>query len=166
MTGIIKRPAVLATILLTSSGLIPLVGGILQTAGTVGAQPQAVHPGSGFSTGYGQRSRVWDGGLWGFLSSVSGTDVTAVGRIGLRIVAITPACPLAALPASRRVARCRFRQRRGSGCLVHGLRNLFGMLVGLVPFIDVTAGLVGFLRGLGVIAPYALVTIAIGLFGS
>ena len=39
------------------------------------------------------------------------------------------------------------------------------MLVGLVPFIDVSAGLVGFLRGLGVIAPYALGVIGVGLFG-
>jgi len=38
------------------------------------------------------------------------------------------------------------------------------MLVGLVPFIDVTAGLVGFLRGLGMIAPYALGVIGVGLF--
>ena len=169
MTGIIRRPAVLATILLTSSGLIPLVEEFFKPLGMWVLSRKQLTPAQGFNLGMVSGAAFGLVESLGFLSSVSGTDwvLTAVGRVGSGLLHIT--CSglvgwgLAEAWRNRRYGRLALSY--AAAVFLHGLWNLFGMLVGLVPFIDVTAGLVGFLRGLGVIAPYALVTIALGLVG-
>jgi len=169
LTPILRRPAVLATILLTASGLVPLVEEFFKPLGMWALGRKQLTPAQGFNLGMVSGAAFALLESLGYLSAVSGTDWvwTAAGRVGSGLLHIT--CSglvgwgLAEAWRNRRYGRLALGY--AAAVILHGLWNLFGMLVGLVPFIDVSAGLVGFLRGLGVIAPYALGVIGVGLFG-
>ena len=165
---ILRRPAVLATILMMASGLVPLVEELFKPLGMWALSKKKLTPAQGFNLGMVSGAAFAFLESLGYLSGVSGTDwvLTAAGRVGSALLHIT--CSglvgwgLAEAWTNRRYGRLALGY--AAAVMFHGLWNLFGILVGLVPFIDVTAGLVGFLRGLGVIAPYALGVIGVGLF--
>lgn len=169
LTPILRKPAVLATILLTTSGLVPLVEELFKPLGMWALSRKKLTPAQGFNLGMVSGAAFALLESLGYLAGVTGVDWvwTAGGRVGSALLHIT--CSglvgwgLAEAWSRRRFARLALAY--AAAVAFHGLWNLFGILVGLVPFIDVTAGLAGFLRGLGVIAPYALVVTALGLLG-
>ena len=168
LTPILRRPAVLATILILASGLVPLVEELFKPLGMWALGRKKLTPAQGFSLGMVSGAAFAFLESLGYLSGVSGTDwvLTAAGRVGSALLHITGSglvgWGLAEAWSNRRFGRLALGY--GAAVVLHGLWNLFGILVGLVPFIDVTAGLVGLLRGLGVIAPYALGLIGVGMF--
>jgi hypothetical protein len=168
MSRIIRQPAVLVTILLTASGLIPLVEEFFKPLGLWTLSRKQLTPAQGFNLGMVSGAAFALVESLGFLSGVSGPDWvwTAAGRVGSGLLHITCSGLVGwgLAEAWRNKHFGRLALAYASAVALHGLWNLFGMLSGLVPFIDVTAGLVGILRFLGTIAPYALGVIGVGLF--
>ena len=164
---ILRRPAVLVTIILTASGLVPLVEELFKPLGMWALSRKRLTPAQGFNLGMVSGAAFALIESLGFLAGVSGPDWvwTVIGRVGSGLLHITASglvgWGLAEAWTNKRYGRLALSYLAAVG--LHGLWNLFGLMVGLVPFIDVTAGLVGFLRGLGVIAPYALVVIGGGM---
>lgn len=157
---LLQKPAVLFTILMVSSGLVPLLEEFFKPLGMWALSNKKLSPAQGFNLGMISGAAFALLESLGYLAAPAGSDtpLMAMARVGSGLLHVT-CSGLVGWGLAEAWTNGRYGRMVAAyfaAVALHGAWNLFGLLVGVVPFIDVTAGLVGFLRGLGVIAPYAL----------